>query len=62
MRWAKFVSIVGLLHKIQNSAVTFSRVKYVDIINFNNKAINAVVKFKSLEATYIESKLTCLDS
>ena len=61
LRYAKFVSIEDFLHKIQNSTVTFSRKKYVDTINFNNKAINTVIKLKSLEATYMDSKLTCLD-
>lgn len=53
----KFVSIEDLLLKIQNSTVTFSRVKYADTINFNNKAINTVIKLKSLEATYMDTKL-----
>ena len=53
----KFVSIEDLLLKSQNSTVTFSRVKYADTINFNNKAINTVIKLKSLEATYMDTKL-----
>lgn len=58
----KFVSIEDLLLKIQNSIVTFSRVKYADTINFNNKAINTVIKLKALEATYMDTKFRCLDS
>ena len=63
LRCTNFRSIDALLDKIENGTVTFSRVKYIDSANFNNKAVNTVIKLmKSLEATYMDSNLTYLDS
>ena len=44
IRSAKFNNIHYLTDKIQNGAITFNKVKYVDAADFGNEAINAVIK------------------
>ena len=44
LRCTNFRNVDGLLDKIQNGKLTFSRVKYIDSANFHNQAINTVIK------------------